>query len=391
MPGRIKRTLARVLPVPARTSYRMNQGVLDAVNALGKEVSGINRRLDTIDKLIIDINTEMGRDICELKEETAAVINAAGGIYNKIINIEKKIWRVEGNIRLIADHKEYEYYKNLKPVEYRCALEELYEKRIGAKPNIYDPQTYNEKIQWLKLYDSTALKTTLSDKLDVRSWVKDKIGEEYLTPLLGVWEHYSEIDFNALPERFALKCTHGYAWNLIVKDKSALDHKSAESDFERWLNTNFAFVAGLELQYRDIPPRIIAEEYLENSDADLYDYKIWCFNGEPEYIQFISNRNMGLKMAFFDLDWNLLPFVYSYPQNKEPIPKPACLGEMLRLAKALCQGFSHVRVDFYVLNDGSIRFGEMTFTSASGMCKWDPPEYDLILGQKITLPALPIV
>ena len=136
----------------------------------------------------------------------------------------------------------------------------------------------------------------------------------------------------------------------------------------------------------NIKPKIIAEQYLENDNNDLYDYKVFCFNGKAESIMYLSDRKNGLKMAFYDLNWNKLPFVYSYPLNEEDIPRPAQLEKLIELAEKLAEGFAHVRVDFYILNDGSIKFGEMTFTSAGGACKWNPPEQDRIYWDLIKLP-----
>lgn len=238
----------------------------------------------------------------------------------------------------------------------------------------------------MKLYDSTPLKTRLADKYLVRDWVKEKIGEEYLIPLLGVWDSFDEIDFDKLPDQFVLKANHGCGWNIIVRDKSTFDKEEARKQFDIWMHTNFAFKWGLELHYMNIPPKIIAEQYLENINNDLYDYKVFCFDGKAESIMFLSDRKQKLKMSFYDLQWNKLPFVYSYPQNPDDIPKPMNLKLMKGLAEKLAEGFPHVRVDFYVLNDGSIKFGEMTFTSAGGTCKWNIPEQDRIYGDLIKLP-----
>ncbi len=131
--------------------------------------------------------------------------------------------------------------------------------------------------------------------------------------------------------------------------------------------------------------KFIAEKFLENSDGDLYEYKIWCFNGKPAFIMFLAERHVGLKMAFYDLEWNLMPFTYIYPQYEKLVTKPDNLDEMLTIAEKLSQDFIHVRTDLYRLDDGSLKFGEMTFTTASGMCYWNPEEYDLVLGQMITL------
>jgi glycosyltransferase involved in cell wall biosynthesis len=281
--------------------------------------------------------------------------------------------------------RDYAYYEDLFTNKYEKELKLWYKERTGEELNLQNPKTFNEKIQWMKLYDSTPLKTRLADKYLVRDWVAEKIGEEYLIPLLGAWDSFEDIDFDKLPERFVLKANHGYNWNYIVKDKSTFDKNDARAKFAEWLNTNFAF-KGLEIQYMNIPPKIIAEEYLENGDSDLYDYKVFCFGGKAESIMYLSERKQGLKMAFFDLEWHKLPFTYSYPRNEADIAKPKNLDLLIKLAEKLSAGFPHVRVDFYILNDGSLKFGEMTFTTANGMCKWNPPEQNRIYGDLIKLP-----
>lgn len=282
--------------------------------------------------------------------------------------------------------RDYNFYKNLVPSEYEKELSLWYKKWTKKDLNLKSPQTFNEKIQWLKLYDSTPLKTKLADKYLVRDWVKEKIGEKYLVPLLGVWDNFDEIDFDKLPNKFVLKCNHSAGWNWIVTDKNKFDKTEAKKKFDLWMSKNYAFQFGLELHYKNIKPQIIAEEYLENNNNDLYDYKVWCFNGNPEYIMFLSNRKNSLRMSFYDLDWNLKPFRYSHPQHDEKIPKPKNLDKMIKLSKKLSEGFPHVRVDFYVLNDGSLKFGELTFTSLSGVCRWNDEKYNKMLGEKIVLP-----
>jgi len=283
-------------------------------------------------------------------------------------------------------NSDYKYYKGLHPDNYADELKSWYKQWLGKPLNLENPQTFNEKIQWLKLYDSTPIKTRLTDKCLVRDWVKERIGEKYLIPLLGVWDRFDDIDFDSLPDKFVLKANHGSGWNIIVKDKSIFDKAEAKSKFSRWLNTNFAFINGLELQYKEISPKIIAEQFIENKGVDLYDYKIWCFSGTPKFIMFLAERQIGLKMAFYDLAWNFLPFTYSYPQYDKLVTKPDNMDEMLNIAATLCEDFIHVRVDLYRLDDGSLKFGEMTFTTASGTCNWNPKEYDLVLGHMIALP-----
>lgn len=285
--------------------------------------------------------------------------------------------------------KDYTYYKNLNPAHYPDELKIWYYSHLGYELNLDFPQTYNEKIQWMKLYDNSPQKTKLADKYLVREWVASKVGDQYLVPLLGVWDNFDEINFDVLPEQFVLKANHGCGWNIIVKNKKEFNKKEARQKFDHWLNINFSYQNGLELHYKDIPPKIIAEQFMQNGEGDLYDYKVWCFNGVAKFIMFLAERNTedghGLKMAFFNRDWELLPFVYSYPQYTKPVPKPANLDELIFVAEKLSKGFNHVRVDFYRLDDGTIIFGEMTFTSAGGRCLWNPSSQDLLLGEMIDL------
>lgn len=264
-----------------------------------------------------------------------------------------------------------------------------YYKKFCYPLNIDNPQTFNEKIQWLKLYDATPIKTRLADKYLVRDWVKEKIGEKYLIPLLGVYDKFEEIDFDKLPEKFVIKCNHGCAYNIIVKDKSKLDLTEVKAKLDKWMNDNFAYHS-MEMHYRDIEPKIIIEKYIENEGTeDLYDYKFWCFAGKVYYIQFLSERNLsGLKMAFYDRNWQKQNFVYSYPLDKKNMSKPDNLQQMIDLAEKLSAEFNHVRVDFYRLNNGKILFGEMTFTTASGTCKWNDEKINRYFGDLIKLPEL---
>ena len=202
---------------------------------------------------------------------------------------------------------------------------------------------------------------------------EDKIGEKYLVPLLGAWDSFDEIDFNALPNQFALKCNHGSGMNLVVKDKGKMGIVQAKVQFDVWMKTNFAFVNGFELQYKDIPRKIIAEKYIEQFDRGLTDYKIHVFHGIPKIIQVIGNRDLQkhtAKECFLTVDWEAEELMYhTYDMYEEIPPKPEQFEEMLETARRLGEGFKYVRVDLYGL-DGSIKFGEMTFTPASGFGKW---------------------
>ncbi len=281
----------------------------------------------------------------------------------------------------------YDYFSSLPEDKYPEALKKWYKEKMKSELNLEHPKTYTEKVQWLKLNDMDELKTKLADKYLVRDYVKDKIGEKYLVKLLGVWDNFDEIDFDKLPDKFVLKANHGCAFNIIVRDKKNFDKEDARKKFNKWLKTNFAYCSGLELQYKNIKPKIIAEEYLENDGSDLYDYKVWCFDGKPYYTMFLSERNKSLKMSFYDNDWKLQPFVYSHKKNDKAIERPDNFNELLEAAKKLSKGFKHVRVDFYRLNDGTLKFGELTFSSASGYMSWRPIKYNRFFGDLIKLPT----
>ena len=275
----------------------------------------------------------------------------------------------------------YEFFKSLSPEKRAEVLADQWSARFpGARLNLDNPVTFNEKVQWLKLHGDTPLMTRLADKIEVRAWVAERIGEQYLVPLLGTWDDANEINFDALPSKFVLKANHGCAWVKVVNDKEQLDFQKTRQTANSWLQRNFAFYGPFEMQYSRIRPRLLAEKLLENENGDLYDYKLWCFKGKCHFIQFLSERWKKLKMAFFDRDWNLMPFVYNYPRNDHPPQKPSNLSEMIQLAEKLASGFEFVRVDFYRLNDGTVYFGEMTFTSANGTSVWDPPEWNEKLG-----------
>ena len=271
---------------------------------------------------------------------------------------------------------------------YRRNLEAWYKQVMKQELNLDNPKTFNEKIQWLKLYDSTPIKTRLADKYLVRDWVKEKIGEQYLVPLLGVYDKFEDIDFTKLPDRFVIKCNHGSGWNIIVKDKSKLDLAEVKQKLDKWMHENFAFKSGYELHYRDIKPKIIIEKYMTNDNNNLYDYKFWCFNGSVKYMQFRDDFSSNLKMAFYDLSWNKQSFYYDHPLYGENLEKPSNFDEMVKIAESLCKGFSFVCVDLYCLNDGSIYFGEMTFTRSSGTGKWNDETINNYFGNLIKLPKL---
>lgn len=279
----------------------------------------------------------------------------------------------------------YSLYKRLPQKYYPYLLKIQYLLLKKKFLNLKNPRTLDEKIQWLKLYNNSPLRTKLTDKYAVREWIKEQIGEKYLIPLLGKWDKPEDIDYSKLPNQFVLKANHGCGCNIIVKEKSSLDVEVVSRKMHEWLRLNYAYLCG-ELQYEKIKPCIIAEEFISDLDGDIPDYKVWCFNGKAHYIMYLSDRARGLKMAFFDRNWVKQDFVYSYPRVTGVVPKPACLQEMLDIAEKLSSGFPHVRVDLYILKDGSIKFGELTFTSAGGKSVWSPSNAEQELGNLLKLP-----
>lgn len=240
--------------------------------------------------------------------------------------------------------------------------------------------TYNEKMQWLKLYDRDERKTLYTDKYRVREYVARKIGQKYLIPLLGVWDKFDDIDFEKLPSSFVLKCNHGSGWNQIVKNKECMSMPETKKKFDLWMDTNYGDLYGLELQYENIERKIIAEELLSiDGETDILDYKFFAFDGKVELIQVDIDRSLNHRRNLYTPDWTLLPYEILFPSAPEvTIPKPAYLDEMIHIAEGLAKGFIHVRVDLYLVNE-KIYFGELTFTHGSGVEEFRPES----LGEKL--------
>lgn len=281
-------------------------------------------------------------------------------------------------------------YRSMGQEEMKEAVAEQYMEIMKEPIDIDVPQTFNQKIQWLKIYDTTPEKTRLADKYLVREWVREQIGQEYLIPLLGVWESADGIDFDVLPERFCLKANHGSGMNYIVDGRSCLtesEKRKIRKMADDWMRSPFHALS-MEFQYRDIPRRILAEQYIEEMDGNLYDYKIHCFNGEPKIIQVIGDRCLSdhtAKEAYFDTEWNRNDLMYNtYDQYGDAPAKPAKLDEMLHIARVLSRDFIYVRVDLYDI-DGVIKFGEMTFTPAAGYGTWGGVYTDRVVGDMIRL------
>lgn len=272
------------------------------------------------------------------------------------------------------------------PDQFYLALR--FKRRFGRFPNYNNPKSFSEKLQWLKLYDRRPEYTTMVDKYAVKKYVADRIGEQYIIPTLGVWDEFDDIDFDKLPNQFVLKCTHDSGGLVICKDKSELDIEEARKRINISLKRNFYYI-GREWPYKNVKPRIIAEQYMEDSDTEeLRDYKFFCFDGVVRAMFIASERqseNDETKFDFFDENFNHLPFTNGHPNADVPPSKPACFDQMKQLASQLSKGIPHLRVDFYEV-DGKIYFGELTFSHWSGLMPFKPEEWDYKFGSWIKLP-----
>lgn len=258
-------------------------------------------------------------------------------------------------------------------IAYRCVT--------GKRLHLNPPVTFNEKLQWLKLHNRQPLFTQMVDKYGVREFIKERIGEEYLIPVLGVWDKPEDIDFSTLPDRFVLKCTHDCGGVVICRDKSQFNKEEAINTLKACMRKNF-YYQGREWPYKNVVPRIYAEAYLEDKgERQLTDYKVFNFNGTPRLIQVDFDRYTDHKRKFFDTEWNEMDITFHRPYKSDKvIKKPSCLDEMLELSRKLSAGFPHLRTDFYIVND-MLYVGEMTFFHGTGFGRWTPESFDAEMGK----------
>ena len=250
-----------------------------------------------------------------------------------------------------------------------------------------NPQTFNEKLQWLKVYDRHPEYTKMVDKVAAKDYVAGIIGKEYIIPTLAVYNSADEIDFDALPNQFVLKCTHDSGGIVVCKDKSKLDLNEAREKLRKGLKRTY-IVQNREYPYKNVPRRIIAELYMEDESGELKDYKFFCFAGVPKYLFVATDRGKEgteTKFDFFDMDWNHLPFTNGHPNNPVTPEKPENFELMKELASKLSKGIPHVRVDLYNIQ-GKVYFGELTFFHWGGTVPFVPNEWDYKFGESIILP-----
>lgn len=314
-----------------------------------------------------------------------------------------KLWsfaRKVKNERLAK--KEYLKMKNMPLCDYEDYLVarsfEMMNRNPVSKPYAYNinfsnPQTFTEKRQWLKLYYQDIRQSKYTDKYEVRKHIEEVLGKGYLIPLISIdgkdcFSSVDEIDFNNLPNSFVIKCTHGSHMNIIVKDKDALSKSTIrkyKKQLNKWLNTNYAYKVALELHYKDIEPRIIIEEYIDNYGSALTDYKFFCFSGVPEFVGIFEDRGTAdYKETYVDMDYKKMPYRLDKYSSNDGIEKPSTFDDMKKIVKVLCEDYPMVRVDLYTINN-RIYFGELTFTSAAGYDFPNPFEYDKVLGKLIKI------
>ncbi|HKU18732.1 MAG TPA: ATP-grasp fold amidoligase family protein [Candidatus Saccharimonadales bacterium] len=264
----------------------------------------------------------------------------------------------------------------------------VFYKRNKRFPNLRNPQRLSDKVQWLKLNGNMERFAPFADKYTVRAFIEQKIGAQYLVPLLGVWDNFDDIPFAKLPEQFVLKVTHGCGYNYICKDKAKIDMLALKAKITGWQQEDF-YKQEREPQYKPCVPRIICEAYLEDpTTKDLPDYKIYCAKGEPKAVQVDTDRFVDHKSALLGLNWELLDYVrVTTFDGIQTLPKkPDNLPEMLQIARKLSENFPFVRVDLYSIGD-KVYFGELTFTPGSGWVSLQPVSGEIEFAQMIDLAA----
>lgn len=279
----------------------------------------------------------------------------------------------------------YGFYDSMDDEEF---LKRKFKSNLKYDLNLLNPNTFSEKIQWLKINDRKDIYTILVDKYKVREYIKEKLGEEYLIPLIGIWDDPDDIDFNKLPDQFVLKCNHNSGLGMcICKDKSKLDISKVRRELKKGLKQDY-YLTGREWPYKNVSRKIIAEKYMKNEyETELKDYKFFCFNGNPEYCQVICDRSTNETIDFFDMNWVHQEFIglnSKCSNSKHPIAKPVTFEKMKEFACILAKNTKFVRIDFYEI-ERKLYFGEITFYPASGFGNFKPSEWNEKLGDMINL------
>ncbi|MBS6041961.1 MAG: glycosyl transferase [Clostridium baratii] len=264
-------------------------------------------------------------------------------------------------------------------------LKMMFKHRVGYELDLNNPKTFNEKLQWLKLHDRNSLYTQLVDKYEVRKYIAEAIGEEYLIPLIGVWDNFDDIDFSKLPNKFVLKCTHDSGSVFICTDKSKFDIEKAKTKINNALKRNY-YYHDREWPYKNVKPRIICEKFIcDNNNSVPADYKVLCFNGKAKLIEMHIDRFGDHKQDFYDEKWNKTQISQEGTMSDYTHEKPKEFEKMIKLSEKLSNNINHVRVDWFVA-DCKLYFGEMTFFDGSGFYPFDNKEDDYLIGSWLKLP-----
>ncbi len=280
--------------------------------------------------------------------------------------------------------KELKY--NLRFIPDKAYIKLYYFVNLGKRINLNKPKTFNEKLNWLKFNDRNPNYTVIVDKLKNRNYIKGKIGEKYLVPLIGSWEKYQDINFDMLPDKFVLKCNHDSGSTVICTSKNKLDKKKTKKIITKSLKRNFYYI-GREWQYKNIKPMVLCEDLIGDGMVPPDDYKFFCFNGVPKFVMVCQGRETGIpKYYFFDMDWNLQRFNQwgMKVKSEDIVSKPEKFNEMVDIARKLSEGFIFSRIDLYYVNN-LIYFSEITLCPNSGFDSNLFKEADFLLGEMINL------
>lgn len=324
-----------------------------------------------------------------------------------VVNTTRKVWlfrKIAKKLR-IKNTKAYAKYKEFKNAARskitllmylnetdtihwsdKTFLKKFYKYTFNKKLNLKNPRTFNEKLQWIKLYDRNPKYTRMVDKYEAKKYVSEIIGEEYIIPTYGIYDSVSQIDFNALPDKFVIKCTHSSGFVIVCKDKNKLNVEKVKNQITQCLNRDY-FKHKREWPYKNVKPRIIIEKFMKNkNEEDIKDYKFFCFNGIPK-IMYLSegSHKEQQRIAFFDMDFKQLNIKRTDYEDFEIIPKkPKTFEKMKDICKKLSRDILQVRVDLYEI-DGKIYFGELTFYTGSGYIPFTEIKYDNYLGEMLKL------
>ncbi len=269
-------------------------------------------------------------------------------------------------------------------------LKRAFYQRVGYMPDLKNPKTFNEKIQWYRLnYDNPVI-PSIADKITFKDYIKEQLGDGFTAKLLGYWEDEADINFDNLPNQFVLKSSNSARSKhvIIIKDKKTTDLEEIRYEITDWLLPWNSFSNSFSPWEKQIYPRVLAEEFLEQKgQQDLDDYKFFCFNGEPKFLYVICERSTNKYRTFYDMDWNILPFKVDFEPHPYKVNKPENFDKMIELSRKLSKSFPFVRIDFYTIN-AKLYIGELTFLPGGGFNKFDPIEWDYKLGEYFILPKV---